>query len=80
MPTYDYRCRNCGERREVFRSMDHPTPICCDEGMERVYDMRVLNIKMGPPLWVDRMEDIGKRQNDRGERRSFVHPREVGAT
>jgi putative FmdB family regulatory protein len=80
MPLYDYRCQHCGKTREIWGQMDHATPVCCDEGMERVYQMRVLKIKSGYPLWIDRMEDIQKAQNDRGERRRLPHPKEVGAT
>lgn len=77
MPLYDYRCKHCGNQRELWGQMDHPTPVCCDEGMERVYAHRVFKIKQGTELWIERMEDIGKAENDRGKRRSFVHPSRV---
>ncbi|MDD5363077.1 MAG: zinc ribbon domain-containing protein [Ignavibacteria bacterium] len=29
MPTYDYRCENCGEEMEIFQSMkDKPATLC----------------------------------------------------
>jgi hypothetical protein len=37
-------------------------------------------IKMGYPAWVDRMEDIHKAQEQRGERLRMIHPSEVQAT
>ncbi len=60
--------------------MDHATPVCCDEGMERVYEMRVFKIKDGEPLWLKRMDEVHKSQAERGERLRFVHPREIQAT
>jgi len=44
--------------------------------MRRVYAGRVL-IKGKYPLWVDRIEDIHKAQEDKGEKLRFVHPSEV---
>ena len=34
-------------------------------------------IKEKYPLWVDRMEDIHKSQEQRGERFRMIHPSEV---
>ncbi len=31
MPTYDYRCRKCGHRFEVFHGMKDETPRRCPE-------------------------------------------------
>lgn len=60
--------------------MDHATPVCCDEGMERVYQVDALKVKIGEPLWLKRMDEIHKAQEQRGERLGFVHPREIQAT
>jgi hypothetical protein len=48
--------------------------------MERVYEMRVFKIKQGDELWLSRMDDIHKSQEQRGERLRYVHPKEIGAT
>jgi putative FmdB family regulatory protein len=38
MPTYGFQCKNCGEEKEMFRSiakMNDDLPECCGEVMER---------------------------------------------
>ena len=80
MPIYPYKCSHCGNQTELWGSFDHATPICCDEAMERIYEMRVFKIKQGEELWLHRMDDIHKAQAQRGERLRFVHPREIQAT
>jgi hypothetical protein len=39
-----------------------------------------MKVKMKYPGWIDKIDDIHKAQEQRGERLRFVHPREVGAT
>ena len=80
MPLYPYRCSHCGNQTELWGSFDHATPICCDEAMERTYQMRVFKIKQGEELWLSRMDEVHKAQADRGERLRFVHPKEISAT
>jgi putative FmdB family regulatory protein len=80
MPTYDYTCAKCGQTIEVFRhTRDGKPPECCGEVMTRIYTGGFL-LKWHHPLWVDRMEDIHKAQEQRGERFRRIHPKEVGAT
>ena len=31
MPTYDYKCNNCGTRFEIKRSMNDESPVPCGE-------------------------------------------------
>ena len=76
MPLYDFTCDNCGKSIEVLLPIQHNIPACCGSLMRRVYAGRVL-IKEKYPLWVDRMEDIHKAQEQREERLRFVHPSEV---
>jgi putative FmdB family regulatory protein len=76
MPLYDYACRICGKTLNLLASHDENPPLCCGVNMNKVFDGSCL-IKDKYPLWVDRIEEIHKRQNDKGERRSLVHPREV---
>lgn len=80
MPLYDVACYSCGAVKEIFVQGEYRPPECCGKVMERQYTLHNVKIVSGYPLWVDKMEDIGKRQDDRGERRSFVHPKVVGAT
>jgi putative FmdB family regulatory protein len=59
MPTYDYECKECGEKKEVFQKMDDPAPECHDKPMTRlvgapwvrrgagIYSMDVENKKLG---------------------------------
>jgi hypothetical protein len=79
MPVFDFVCPTCGKVIEVFRHSYKDAPSCCDALMSRKWDMDSLVIKMGYPGWVDRLEDVGKRQNDRGQRRTYVHPSVIGA-
>jgi len=78
MPLYGYKCGRCGKTKDVFAPMSHLPPECCNAVMGREFGVPL--VKIGPALWIERMEDIGKAQSDRGERRRFVHPREVQAT
>lgn len=76
MPLYDFTCDTCGKYEERFLPIQHDTPMCCGSFMRRVYTGGVL-IKEKYPLWVDRMEDIHKAQEQKGERLRFVHPSEI---
>ena len=81
MPLYDYHCNLCGKSREVLLPIgSDEKPACCGEVMTRKYSMDKVIIRMGYPAWVDRIEDIHKAQEQRGERLRMVHPREVRAT
>jgi desulfoferrodoxin-like iron-binding protein len=75
LPVFDYRCEFCGKVKEVLipQGDDH----CCGQPMTRLFTGHTV-VKMGSPMWIDRLEDIGKKQNDRGERRKFVHPSQLG--
>jgi len=79
MPLYDFACDKCGKTEERFLPIDHETPVCCNSIMRRVYSVGDIFIKWSPPLWVGRMDDIHKAQEQRGERFRFVHPSEIGA-
>ncbi len=82
MPMYDYLCETCKTKAEVYASMDALPPSCCGVFMRRIFstvairDSRSLTGTRNE-LWIDRMDDIHKRQADRGERLRFVHPSEV---
>ena len=82
MPIYDYVCEKCGKRREVVARMGDEPPSCCGVVMSRTYglvairDSRSLTGRRSEN-WIDRMDDIHKRQADKGERLRFVHPSEV---
>lgn len=80
MPVYDYRCKVCKETVEVVSPMDAPVPTCCCEVMTRLYKPGSMVLKMGYPGFVDRIDDIHKAQEQRGERLRLPHPKEVGAT
>mgnify|MGYP001615385180 CR=1 FL=1 len=78
---YDYQCGKCHQTTEAYvPTVVSPGPSCCGEVMTRVFTVDVLKIKMKYPLWVDRMDDIHKAQEQRGERLRYVHPKEIGAT
>ncbi len=78
MPLYEYICPKCGKTSEKYCPIGTVAPMCCGEIMIRRYGKSLIKVKY--PLWVDRIEDIHKAQEQRGERLRFVHPREVRAT
>lgn len=82
MPLYDFICDTCGKSTELLLPIQHDTPSCCGLSMRQVYKgfykgNRFLFSKKGYPRWVDRIEDIHKAQEERGERLRFVHPSEI---
>lgn len=79
MPLYDFQCDKCEKSIEVILPIEHDLPACCGAFMRRVYSGQV-KIKTGYPLWVDRIEDIHKAQEQKGERLRMVYPWEVRAT
>ena len=64
--------------------MDHTPPVCCGEAMKQLFcpTVNITQFYVGRnyPRWVDRMDDIHKAQEQKGERLRMVHPSEVGAT
>jgi len=76
MPLYDYKCETCLTVKEVLASNNIP-PTCCERPMRRIFSIDKQVVKMKYPRWVDRMEDIHKAQEQRGERLRMVHPSEV---
>ena len=79
MPLYEFACGKCGKTQELLLPLEHESPACCNTIMRRVYSGRV-KIKVKYPLWVDRIDDIHKAQEQRGERLRYVYPQEVGAS
>lgn len=77
MPIYNYSCDSCGKKIETLLPMEHDIPVCCDSAMNRIYTIGNMRIKSGYPLYVDRMEEIHKKQEDKGERLRMIHPSEV---
>ena len=79
MPIVDYECGQCGEKKEVLLPIGMPDPTCCHEVMTRLWTIGNIRIKYSPPLWVGRIDEIHKAQEQRGERLRLPHPKEVGA-
>ena len=75
MPLYDYTCNKCGKPVEILSPMEKK-PECCGVMVRVYYPLAHLN-KYKPPLWVGRMEDIHRAQEQRGERLRMIHPSEV---
>lgn len=80
MPLYEYVCAVCGRTAERLLPMNSPAPLCCGQAMTRQWGGGHLIIKMKFPLWVEKMDDIHKAQEQRGERLRLVQPWEVGAS
>lgn len=77
MPLYDFICDKCGKSLEILTPMGGKPSVCCGEVMTRKYSMGKILIKEKYPLWIDRIDDIHKRESQNGERLRFVHPSEV---
>lgn len=83
MPLYDFLCNTCGRTEEKLASIGSSPPTCCGVVMKRLYrgsvgirDSKSLTGKR-KELWINRMDDIHKAQEDRGERLRLPHPSEV---
>ena len=82
MPIYEFRCEKCGADLDVLAQMGDTPPNCCGAVMSRIFgtvgirDSRSITGKRNE-LWIDRMDEIHKRQADKGERLRVVHPSEV---
>jgi len=80
VPLYDFKCDRCQQIKEVYlKTSEKPAPECCGESMTRQYCAGDVVVKFGPALWMNRMDDIHKAQEQRGEKLRFVHPSEIGA-
>ena len=64
---------------EIMAPMTHLAPECCGAVMGRLYSFPAL-VKYKYPLWVDRIDDIQRRETDNGGRMRLPHPSEVQAT
>jgi len=75
----DYRCEICGETKEVLTPQGKPE--CCGHLMTRLYSRSNTKgntvIRMKYPMWIDRLEDTQKAQNDRGEKRKLLYPSQL---
>ena len=80
MPIFDLKCSVCGKVAEMFVWPGGGMPECCATPMVRLYTVGKHLDKYSAPLWVGRMEEIHKAQEQRGERLRMVYPKEVGAT
>lgn len=83
MPLYNYVCQKCGNRSERIACIGDSPPECCGTAMKRVFSGSVA-IRGSRSLtgkrrerWIDRLDDIHKKQADRGERLRMPHPSEV---
>jgi len=48
MPTYDYKCNECGSTREIQKDFgDNTEPTCCQATMTRVWSAIPVHFKTG---------------------------------
>jgi len=78
MPLYEFQCDNCDKTIEVLARYNDAPPVCCETFMRRFYGSLAC-VKVKYPMWVDRIDDIHKAQEQKGERLRIVHPKEVMA-
>ena len=78
MALYDFVCTTCGELIEdcfIWNGTSYPR--CCNRPMTIKYSADKLIVKEGMELYIGRMEEIHKAQEQRGERLRQIHPSEV---
>jgi len=89
MITYDYHCQKCSKcfdfswdensiKEYWFVRTKFADCPECGEKSERF--IAPLYRKYTPPLWHNRMTEIHKAQEAKGEKLRFVHPSEIGAS
>jgi len=81
MPIYEFICDKCGASREIVAQTPEK-PTCCGGVMTRKYsavvirDSRSLTGKRNE-RFINRIDELNKKQADRGERLRLPHPSEV---
>ena len=81
-PIYEVVCERCGKGREIVAQINGELPECCGGVMTRKYSTVVIRdsrslIGKRNERFIDRIDEIHKRQADRGERLRLPHPSEV---
>ena len=77
MPLFDLKCRECGVIEEHYVSSPDKVIYCrCGGIMDRLFSGSFL-LKMKYPLWVDRLDEHQKRQEERGEKITVPHPSKI---
>ena len=78
MPLFDLECRECGIIEERYVSSPDAQVMKCKCGgiMDKLFSGKIL-VKIKHPLWVDRLDDHQKRQEERGETITVPHPSKV---
>ena len=81
MPVFDFVCPTCGRVEEFYlKSSSSAPPECCGNTMQRKWSINNYVVKMGYPGWIDKIDDIQRRETDNGGRFRMPHPKEVGAS
>lgn len=78
MPIFEFNCTDCGQSFEVLiRNGDSSNcPKCHSRNTQK--RMSTFSFKfVGYPGFVDRIDDLQKRQVDRGEKPTLPHPSQV---
>ena len=79
MPLYDYICEKCSHQEERFQhSYKIKTAPCskCGGVMHKQFPL-IARVRMGPSLFVNRIDELQKRQADKGETPTLPHPSKV---
>ena len=76
MSTHRYQCYKC-QNITSFTPEDKPNETCHCGGRLVKTSTGTMSLGHDYPLWVDKMDDIHKEQEDRGERLRIVHPSEI---
>jgi putative FmdB family regulatory protein len=76
MPIYDFTCGVCNRKFEAYVVNSETPSVCCGKPAEKQFS-GTFKIKTGYPKWIDKIDEIHKRESQNGERLRFVHPQEV---
>ncbi len=76
-PVFNLKCKECGEVKEyiILNGKEPSCEKCGSTNLERLFS--TFTFRMKYPMWVDKVDDYQKRQEDRGIEPTLPHPSEV---
>jgi len=78
MPLFDLECKKCGVIEEHYVSSPDKVIKCnvCGGDMDKLFSGSFL-IREKYPLWVDKLDDHQKWEEERGETITVPHPSQI---
>lgn len=73
MPTYDFKCLECGEKLEdVFQRMSEDNPTCCGVKMETVPGLCSGYVFPAEGIYLEHVSATGKTFHSKQEMRNYA--------